>query len=377
MVPGIRTGNWYKGGWYMEKKTAGNIREYSLVGIVVIGVYIGFKYLSPLAAPFLFAFAFVAALHPMLERVQNKYHIKKGILAAGILLLFCVTVGVGVWCLIVFVIQKLGDLFGQIDLFEEKFCIFVGNCCDGIEKKFGMDGAGIERFIMERVNVFIENFQVQVVPRIMDESVGYVKNIVGIVGFLAIMIIAAVLLVKDYNEIMERLARREELRCMMGIGKKVFCHIGTFIRAQLIILFVISLLCAVTLFLGGFEGGILIGLITGFMDMLPFIGTGLVLMPLAFWQILNGYYTKAVICVILYVICALSREFMEPKLIGEKMGIFPVAILFSVYAGVKLFGVFGIIKGPLALVTVYEIYLFMKGRKGAYGSGKGTEGRGE
>ncbi len=377
MVPGIRTGNWYKGGWYMEKKTAGNIREYSLVGIVVIGVYIGFKYLSPLAAPFLFAFAFVAALHPMLERVQNKYHIKKGILAAGILLLFCVTVGVGVWCLIVFVIQKLGDLFGQIDLFEEKFCIFVGNCCDGIEKKFGMDGAGIERFIMERVNVFIENFQVQVVPRIMDESVGYVKNIVGIVGFLAIMIIAAVLLVKDYNEIMERLARREELRCMMGIGKKVFCHIGTFIRAQLIILFVISLLCAVTLFLGGFEGGILIGLFTGFMDMLPFIGTGLVLMPLAFWQILNGYYTKAVICVILYVICALSREFMEPKLIGEKMGIFPVAILFSVYAGVKLFGVFGIIKGPLALVTVYEIYLFMKGRKGAYGSGKGTEGRGE
>lgn len=377
MVPGIRTGNWYKGGWYMEKKTAGNIREYSLIGIVVIGVYIGFKYLSPLAAPFLFAFAFVAALHPMLERVQNKYHIKKGILAAGILLLFCVTVGVGVWCLIVFVIQKLGDLFGQIDLFEEKFCIFVGNCCDGIEKKFGMDGAGIERFIMERVNVFIENFQVQVVPRIMDESVGYVKNIVGIVGFLAIMIIAAVLLVKDYNEIMERLARREELRCMMGIGKKVFCHIGTFIRAQLIILFVISLLCAVTLFLGGFEGGILIGLFTGFMDMLPFIGTGLVLMPLAFWQILNGYYTKAVICVILYVICALSREFMEPKLIGEKMGIFPVAILFSVYAGVKLFGVFGIIKGPLALVTVYEIYLFMKGRKGAYGSGKGTEGRGE
>ena len=82
---------------------------------------------------------------------------------------------------------------------------------------------------------------------------------------------------------------------------------------------------AVTLFLGGFEGGILIGLFTGFMDMLPFIGTGLVLMPLAFWQILNGYYTKAVICVILYVICALSREFMEPKLIGEKMGIFPVA----------------------------------------------------
>ncbi len=110
------------------------------------------------------------------------------------------------------------------------------------------------------------------------------------------------------------------------------------------------------------------------MDMLPFIGTGLVLMPLAFWQILNGYYAKAVICVILYVVCALTREFLEPKLIGEKMGIFPVAILFSVYAGVKLFGVFGIVKGPLALITIYEIYIFLKGKNGFRDEGREESG---
>lgn len=357
----------------MERKTAIKIKEYAMLSAVVIGVYIGFKFLSPLAAPFLFAFAFVALFHPLLEGIQNRCHIKKGILAAGILLLFCVTIGVGIWCLIVFTMQSLGDLFGQIDLFEEKFCIFVGNCCEGMEKKFGMDGDGIENFIMERVNIFIEDFQVQVVPKIMNESMGYVKNIAGIVSFLAIMIIAAVLLAKDYNEIMIKLREKEELNCIIGIGKKVFRHIGTFIRAQLIILIIISILCAITLFIGGFEGGVGIGLFTGFMDMLPFIGTGLILMPLAFWQILNGYYTKAVVCVILYVACALTREFLEPKLIGEKMGIFPVAILFSVYAGVKLFGVFGIVKGPLALITIYEIYFFIKDRKGVHGNDGRTE----
>ncbi|MDE7015165.1 MAG: AI-2E family transporter, partial [Kineothrix sp.] len=212
-----------------------------------------------------------------------------------------------------------------------------------------------------------------VVPRIMNESVGYVKNFVGVVSFLAIMIIAAVLLAKDYTEMMRKLYCREEMRCVINIGKKIFRHIGTFIRAQFIILLIISLLCGATLFLGGFEGGIAIGLFTGFMDMLPFIGTGLVLMPLAFWQILNGYYAKAVICVILYVVCALTREFLEPKLIGERMGIFPVAILFSVYAGVKLFGVFGIVKGPLALITIYEVYLFLRGKKGVCGKNEGRE----
>ncbi len=361
-------------GWEMEKEMTEKAREYAILGAVIIGVYIGFRFLSPLAAPFLFAFAFVAWLHPWLERVQNRVHIKKGILTAGILLSICVTAGVGIWCLVIFAIQRLGDLLGQVDVFEERFCVFVGNCCEGIEKKFGMDGDGIEQFILERVNIFIENFQVQVVPKIMNESVGYVKGFVGVVSFLAIMIIAAVLLAKDYKGIMEKLYRKGEMRCAINIGKKIFRHIGTFIRAQFIILLIISLLCGSVLFLGGIEGGIAIGLFTGFMDMLPFIGTGLVLMPLAFWQILNGYYAKAVICVILYVVCALTREFLEPKLIGEKMGIFPVAILFSVYAGVKLFGVFGIVKGPLALITIYEIYIFLKGKNGFRDEGREESG---
>lgn len=344
----------------MDRNTAWKTKEYVVLGVAIIGVYIGFKYLSPLVTPFLFAFAFVSLLHPLLEKCQNKYHIKKGFLTAGILLLLCVTVGVVIWCLTVFIFQKLGDLFGQIDLFEEKFYLFVGSCCDGMERRFGMDGAGIERFVMERVNVFIEDFQVQVVPRIMDESFSYVKDFAGIISFVAIMIVAAVLLAKDYHHIMEKLRGRSELNGILVIGKKVFHHVGTFIRSQLIIMLIISVICAVTLLVVGIEGGILLGLLTGFMDMLPFIGTGLILMPLAFWQILNGYYTKAVICVILYVVCAVTRELLEPKLIGEKMGIFPVLILFSVYAGVKLFGIFGIVKGPLALIAIYEVFLYLK-----------------
>ena len=46
---------------------------------------------------------------------------------------------------------------------------------------------------------------------------------------------------------------------------------------------------------------------------------------------------------------------LEPRLIGNKIGIAPICILFSLYAGVKLFGVGGIIKGPLALIVIFEI----------------------
>ena len=46
---------------------------------------------------------------------------------------------------------------------------------------------------------------------------------------------------------------------------------------------------------------------------------------------------------------------MEPKLIGKRMGIAPVLMLLAVYAGIKLFGMGGIIKGPLALIAICEI----------------------
>lgn len=49
-----------------------------------------------------------------------------------------------------------------------------------------------------------------------------------------------------------------------------------------------------------------------------------------------------------------AREFLEPKLMGEKTGIYPIFMLLSVYAGVKLFGVSGIIKGPLAMVILLD-----------------------
>lgn len=343
----------------MDRNTFAKTKEYLILLAVILGVYIGFKYLSPLVTPFLFAFAFISVLHPFLDKAYEKFHIKKSFLAAGILLLLCLSVGAGLWGLIVLIFRKAGELLGQIDIFEEKFCVFISGCCDGIEKRFGVDGDGIETYIMDRVYIFVDNLQIQIVPKLMNESLGYVKNIVGIVSFLVIMIIASVLLAKDYRKIMEMLHKRKELKSVIKIGKKVFYHVGTFLKAQMIILFVIGVICSITLVVSGIEGGLFLGIFIGFMDMLPFIGTGIVLMPLAFWQVLNGYYTKAVVCVILYVVCAITREFLEPKLIGEKVGVFPIGILFSVYVGVKLFGIFGIIKGPLALITIYEVYRYM------------------
>ena len=93
----------------------------------------------------------------------------------------------------------------------------------------------------------------------------------------------------------------------------------------------------------------------GFLDMLPFIGTGITLLPLALFELVMGRTILAVVFVLLYVVCYFVREFMEPRLIGQRIGIHPLIILMSVFLGVKLYGLLGIVTGPLSYLLVREL----------------------
>lgn len=147
----------------------------------------------------------------------------------------------------------------------------------------------------------------------------------------------------------------EDFRFLWSVMEGVLSYIITFMKAQGVILLIICLLCSVTLGVSGVSGGIFLGILAGILDMLPFIGTGIVLVPLSIWQLLNGQYVQMVVCLILYGVCILAREMLEPKLIGKRVGVAPVGLLIAIYAGVKLFGVGGIIKGPLSLIVICEI----------------------
>ena len=194
---------------------------------------------------------------------------------------------------------------------------------------------------------------------------------------MVITMIAVFLILKDYEQMVEGLSKVNELKGLFTVAGKVVRYLKTYVRAQLIILLLIGTLCVAVLSAVGMKSSIFYGALTGFMDMLPFIGTGIMLVPLAVIRILHEEYVSAGIILLLYAACALLREFLEPRLIGDKVGIWPVGILFSVFAGVKLFGAFGMIKGPIGLVILCESWKYLFGEKdgGIPDETTGDEGR--
>lgn len=323
--------------------------------VVSFIVYFFFRYLFTLIAPFALAFLLITLCYPMLDRMQKKIPVKKKFLAIGIVVPFLLMIIGILWVIMVFGIEQLDGLPAFCTQVGEQMELFFHQCCGRLDGKFGWDGQEIEHYITEQMTIVMENVQIQVVPQIFSSSYSCFKVIFAAIGFLAITCIAAFLLEKDYTTAVKWLKTSEELRFIWAVIEGVVSYIITFIKAQGVILCVISIICSVVLYIAGVEGGGLLGLLAGILDMLPFIGTGIVLVPLSVWQLFNERYVQMAVCIILYGVCILVRELLEPKLIGKRIGIAPVLMLFAVYAGVKLFGVSGILKGPLALIVIYEI----------------------
>lgn len=338
----------------------GNNKKYIIIAIVIIGVYLSLKYLSPILSPFLLAFLIAGVLNRLTNKIPFK--IKKSLLAGIILLLLGIGLVLLLWAACSFILEKGGELAGQMTYYEDEISLLLGKCCESMAHRFGMDADAVEHYVLGQVNIFIENLQVKILPAVMNKSMGYMKNMAGLAGFFIATVIAVFLMIREYDKLTSFLWKNQDFRGVREVAQKVIVYIKSFLKAQIILLGIISTVCAVTLRLIGIKNGIIYGIVAGLLDMLPFIGTGITLVPLGIFQIFSGCYGRGMLILGLYGICALLREFLEPKLIGDKVGIWPVGILLGVFAGIQLFGIFGIIKGPIGLVIICETcrYLFSR-----------------
>jgi predicted PurR-regulated permease PerM len=110
----------------------------------------------------------------------------------------------------------------------------------------------------------------------------------------------------------------------------------------------------------GLKSPFLWGVIMGLLAFLPIIGIGVVLIPAAIYLILKGRIAAGIFFVVFYIILSGGIEYLlKPKLVGQRVKMHTLLVFFSIIGGLKLFGILGIIYGPLvatAFITLTDIY---------------------
>lgn len=340
------------------------VRQNKMLTLLLITavVYFFLRYLTPLFSPILVAMLFVTIFGPFLKSLQTRLHIHRQVGAILLLILGCGLLVILVWVLFSWIVGSLPEWVGQLDVVEQELQELIQRGSASIGEVLGIDGEYLESTLLARLGEWMDYLQAEGAAGMLSGSLQYLKKIALLGGFLVTFVIAAVLLAKDYDRIMNNLLDREEFHVLLEVICGIIRYIATFVKAQVIIMSLISLAAGVVLSLCGIRQGALWGMLAGLLDALPFIGTGIVLLPLALVQLFQGRFGRALTCLVLYAVCVFLREMLEPRLIGKRMGISPIAVLTAVYAGIRLFGVWGIIKGPLGFMIIYQSWQSLQRR---------------
>lgn len=132
--------------------------------------------------------------------------------------------------------------------------------------------------------------------------------------------------------------------------------LGGWLRAQGILMGVTFLLLGIGFLWMGADPALLLAALIALLDALPVFGTGTILLPWAAAELLGGNFRRATALLALYALIWLTRSLLEPKLIADRAGLHPLAALFAMYLGFKLFGVAGMLLAPLAAVVLYQLH---------------------
>lgn len=182
------------------------------------------------------------------------------------------------------------------------------------------------------------------------------KSIPNLLVNMVIIILSSYLFLADRESIMRWL--KEHLpafvfRYIEYMKRDAKGLIGGYFLAQFRIMCVVALILAAGFLVLGVRYGVLLAFLTAILDFLPIFGTGTVLFPWAVVKLFAGEYAYATGLILLYILTQVVRQIIQPKIVGESMGLPPLMTLFLLYLGFKLRGLTGMILAvPVGLVFI-------------------------
>lgn len=128
-----------------------------------------------------------------------------------------------------------------------------------------------------------------------------------------------------------------------------------FLRAQLIFSSLTFVICIIGLNVIGVKYVVLLSLLIVVVDLLPILGTGSVLVPWAVYLLVTGNVYQSIGLIILFLVITVFRRIIEPKLLGDSIGLNPLITLVSMYVGFEVVGIIGMIIGPAIVIVVQSL----------------------
>lgn len=330
------------------------VRLYKIVAVTA-GVYLAFRYGLPLFAPFIAAYLLAGAVRPVVLFLRRRLHLP--VRVGGVLVVFLLVGGLltGLVYLGKLLVEQVMRLVGNYGRYKDAALEAAERVCSRVDGWFALEAGTAGKFMYTGLSRVSETVNEEVLPALSKQSLSVLGTFVYGVAGVIIAIVAAVLLLGDggkYAKGCRKSPFYEEVKRVTGRLSEAGV---AYLKTQGILMTLVAVICTVGFLFVKPEYALLFGIGVAVLDAFPVLGSGLILAPWAVICLLKGSYVQTVVLVIMYVLCVLVREGLEPKLLGNRIGIPALYTLMAVYVGVELFGVWGVILGPFGLVVIRAV----------------------
>ena len=340
-------------------------RKIELIGIAIALfaiAYISIKYLIPLIWPFIVAYGLARLMYPVARFLYKKLHFHRAAASALTLVASIIAIVVGLYFVVNTILVQVMAFVRNWPVYETQILAYLENLCSILENTCHMESGTFYNVIFDGMGNILGHWQDKLVPMVMSNSVSTFRILLDVMVTLALTVMAIFYMLRDMEAI--RTVDRSNMFYdeIVYIKKLVSKILKAYVRSQVIIIAVLSVVCTVGLAFIGNEYNILIGIVIGICDALPLIGVGTILVPWSMVCVFTGNYVHAAILFVVFLACYFIREYLEPRLMGQEIGLSPISTLIAIFVGYKLFGFLGMIAGPLVTVMIREILTLVKSR---------------
>ena len=342
-----------------KRKFLINVAYTVTVGIIY---YVLVRYVLYALMPFTIALIVTFLLKRPVDYIARFLHIPRRGMAAVLVVLFYGTIGalitVGVMRLIVMLLEWFGSLSAiyasEIEPAVQRVLLWYEELVETIDPTQLSQAEGVVNNILGSLASGVASLSRIMVGYARSAAVGAPKFLIALI----FCVISTVFISMDYSNITYFfLAQFPEKSQKTIIEAKNYLLgvLGGIFKSYGLIMMVTWLELTVGLKLIGIEDYMVVALIIAIFDILPALGTGGIMIPWAVIELVQRNFTMAGKLFLLYLIITVVRNILEPKIVGESIGLHPVLLLISIYVGGTVLGPAGIIIMPFTLIIIKKL----------------------
>ncbi|ACV63947.1 sporulation integral membrane protein YtvI [Desulfofarcimen acetoxidans DSM 771] len=325
---------------------------------VLPGSVLIIKYILTMLLPFILAVIVSVLLEPLVSFFQLRMRFSRGMAVTSAMVIIIGGAGTLLVLLVLQLVAELIELSASLDLYMRNGRMIMESLVDRGINIYGNLPPTAVNYLQTSVASLADNLKL-FASKLINAFLHMVYGIPGIILVGIVSLLAAFFISKDRDTIF-RLWRR----CVpapwgersIDVSREVSRAFMAYIRSQLILVTITMVQCIAGLYIIGIDYALTIGLTVGFFDLIPVLGPGSVFIPWIAWSLFTGDYGLGIKLSILFALILLVRQLLEAKIVSANLGLHPLATLLAIYVGLKVFGVLGLILGPMALIALQAGY---------------------